>query len=59
MTKPNTDLHFERNGKKDFALRVHLNQQKLTFDLKSRYDFISYAGQAHLVVLWPPDLRPI
>jgi choline dehydrogenase len=27
-------------GKKDFALRVRLNQQKLTSDLRSRYDFI-------------------
>ena len=40
MTKPNTDLHLDQNGKSDFALRVRLNQQKLTFDLKSRYDFI-------------------
>ena len=40
MTKPNPDLHFEQYGKKDFALRVRLNQQKLASDLKSRYDFI-------------------
>src|SRR6266446_1800228 len=40
MTKANTDLYFEQNGKNDFALRVRLNQQKLTSDLKSRYDFI-------------------
>jgi choline dehydrogenase len=40
MTRPDTDSHFEQNGKKDFALRVRLNQQKLTSDLKSRYDFI-------------------
>ena len=38
MTKPNTDLHFQQNG--DFALRVRLNQQKLTSDLRSQYDFI-------------------
>jgi choline dehydrogenase len=38
MTKPDTDLHLEQNG--DFALRVRLNQQKLTSDLKSQYDFI-------------------
>ena len=38
MTKPNTDLHFGQNG--DFALRVRLNQQKLTSDLRSHYDFI-------------------
>jgi hypothetical protein len=29
MTKPNTDLHFEQNGKNDFALRARLNQQKV------------------------------
>jgi hypothetical protein len=40
MTKPNTDLYFEQNRRDDFALRVGLNQQKLTSDLKSRYDFI-------------------
>src|SRR6266404_2659919 len=40
MMKANTDLYFEQNGKNDFALRVRLNQQKLTSDLKSRYDFI-------------------
>ena len=40
MTKPNTDLHFRRMGKKDFALQCVLNQQKLTSDLRSRYDFI-------------------
>jgi len=34
MTKPNTDLPFEQNG--DFALRVRLNQQKLTSDLRSQ-----------------------
>jgi hypothetical protein len=33
MTKPNADLHSEQNG--DFALRVSLNQQKLTSDLRS------------------------
>jgi choline dehydrogenase len=38
MTKPNTDLHYEQNG--DFALRVRLNQQKLTSDLRPQYDFI-------------------
>jgi hypothetical protein len=37
MTKPDTDLHFEQNG--DFALRMRLNQQKLTTDLESQYDF--------------------
>ena len=40
MTKPNTDLHLEQNGRKDFALRARLNQQKLTSNLKSHYDFI-------------------
>jgi choline dehydrogenase-like flavoprotein len=40
MTKHNTDLHFEQNRKKDFALLVRLNQQKLTSELKSHYDFI-------------------
>ena len=40
MTKPDTDLYFEQNGKSDFALRVRLNQQKLISGLKSRYDFI-------------------
>jgi choline dehydrogenase len=40
MTKPNTDLYFEQNEKNDFALRARLNQQKLTSDLKSQYDFI-------------------
>src|SRR5215475_610922 len=40
MTKPSTDLHLEQNGRKDFALRTRLNQQKLTSNLKSHYDFI-------------------
>jgi choline dehydrogenase len=38
MTKSNTDLDFEQMG--DFALRVRLNQQKLTSDVRSQYDFI-------------------
>jgi choline dehydrogenase len=40
LTTPNSDLYFEQNGKDDFAPLVRLNQQKLTSDLKSRYDFI-------------------
>ena len=40
MTKPNTDLHLEQDATNDFASRVRRNQQKLTSDLKSRYDFI-------------------
>jgi choline dehydrogenase len=40
MTKPSTDLNLNQNGKKDFALQVRLNQQKLTSNLKSHYDFI-------------------
>src|SRR6516162_2922702 len=40
VTKPNTDLHLEQHATNDFASRVRRNQQKLTSDLKSRYDFI-------------------
>src|SRR5258706_5060035 len=40
MTKANTDLYFKQNGRDDLAPRVRLNQQKLTSDLKPRYDFI-------------------
>src|SRR5215469_9733934 len=40
MTKPNTYMHLEQDGKKDYALRARLNQQKLTSNLKSHYDFV-------------------
>jgi choline dehydrogenase-like flavoprotein len=40
MTKSNTDLYFEQSGKNDFTQRVRVNQQKLTSDLKTQYDFI-------------------
>ena len=44
MTKPNTDLYLEQNARTDFDQRVRLNQQKLTSDLKSHYDFIVCGG---------------
>jgi choline dehydrogenase len=40
MTNTKVDLHPENKYKTDFAERVRHNQQKLTAELKPRYDFI-------------------
>ena len=40
MAKDKVNTHFANNDQTDFAERVRLNQQKLTAELKPRYDFI-------------------
>src|SRR3981189_3048942 len=40
MAKDKVNTHFANNDQTDFAERVRANQQKLTAELKPRYDFI-------------------